>query len=210
MIKKEKKPTARALKAEKTRETLLDTAFELFTEHGFDNVTVEDITNRAGVSKGTFYSHFTAKESVLVYYFRQVDELYENTYRRMSRDLPVGKKLLRLVNVMCRFCEEKCGVEFMRVIYANQLLHSGTELNILNEPERRIREILREIAEDGKKNGEVPPFVDNEIFAREMTHLAHGIIYDWCMENGGFDLRKEGKRIFSQIAEITAANKDTG
>lgn len=205
MLNKEKKPTARALKAAQTKEKLLKTAFELFSEHGYDNVTVEDITKIAGVSKGTFYSHFRAKESILIDYFSQVEDLYDSTYSGMSRKLPVGKKLLCLVDVLSSFCVERYGVDFLRIVYANQLLHSGTEINVLNKPDRRIKAILCEIAEDGKASGELPAFIDNEIFAREVTYLAHGIIYDWCMENGSFDLRKECHRVFEQLDDMATA-----
>lgn len=41
--------------------TLLQTAFELFTEKGFAKTTISDIVNRAGLAKGTFYLYFKDK-----------------------------------------------------------------------------------------------------------------------------------------------------
>ena len=41
--------------------TLLQTAFELFTEKGFAKTTIADIVNRAGLAKGTFYLYFKDK-----------------------------------------------------------------------------------------------------------------------------------------------------
>ena len=41
--------------------TLLQTAFELFTEKGFTKTTISDIVNRAGLAKGTFYLYFKDK-----------------------------------------------------------------------------------------------------------------------------------------------------
>lgn len=38
--------------------TLCDAALELFLRHGIDGVTVEQITNAAGVAKGSFYRYF--------------------------------------------------------------------------------------------------------------------------------------------------------
>ena len=39
----------------KKRESLLDTAFKLFTEKGIHNTSISDIVEQAGVAKGTFY-----------------------------------------------------------------------------------------------------------------------------------------------------------
>ena len=44
---------------------LLNIAQELFLAHGYDNTTVNDVIERAGVSKGAFYHYFTSKEAVL-------------------------------------------------------------------------------------------------------------------------------------------------
>jgi len=43
---------------------LEDAAFELFLEQGYAGTTIEDITQRAGVSRNTFFNYFTAKSDV--------------------------------------------------------------------------------------------------------------------------------------------------
>ncbi|EOD65755.1 TetR/AcrR family transcriptional regulator [Amycolatopsis vancoresmycina] len=48
-----------------TRERLLDAALELFGERGYDSVTVAEIAERAGLTKRTFFRHFTDKREVL-------------------------------------------------------------------------------------------------------------------------------------------------
>jgi AcrR family transcriptional regulator len=49
---------------------LLAAAEAVFVERGLDQTKVEDITDRAGRSKGSFYLHFTSKEDA----FKQVVE----------------------------------------------------------------------------------------------------------------------------------------
>jgi AcrR family transcriptional regulator len=48
-----------------TRQRLMAAALRLFHEQGFDDTTVEQITDAADVAKGTFFNYFETKESVL-------------------------------------------------------------------------------------------------------------------------------------------------
>ncbi len=47
------------------RERLADAAFALFDEHGYEQTTVDDITERAGLGRTTFFRHYPAKEDVV-------------------------------------------------------------------------------------------------------------------------------------------------
>ena len=47
------------------RERLLHAAVELFVDRGYDDVTVAEITERAGLTKRTFFRHFADKREVL-------------------------------------------------------------------------------------------------------------------------------------------------
>lgn len=53
-----------AEKKEKKRNALLDTAFELFTVKGFSQTSINDIVEKAGVAKGTFYLYFKDKNDI--------------------------------------------------------------------------------------------------------------------------------------------------
>lgn len=48
-----------------TRERLIAAAFDLFAERGFDASTVDDVAERAGVSRTTFFRHFKSKEDAI-------------------------------------------------------------------------------------------------------------------------------------------------
>ena len=47
------------------RAHILDAAQKLFFARGWDEVTIADVLNEAGISKGGFYHHFAAKEDLL-------------------------------------------------------------------------------------------------------------------------------------------------
>jgi AcrR family transcriptional regulator len=51
---------------QRTRRLLLDGLLALVQERSFDDVTVQDVIDRADVGRATFYAHFTNKEDLLV------------------------------------------------------------------------------------------------------------------------------------------------
>jgi AcrR family transcriptional regulator len=48
------------------RERLFRAALDLFARQGFEETTVEDITNAADVGKGTFFNYFPSKDHILI------------------------------------------------------------------------------------------------------------------------------------------------
>ncbi len=55
----------------RTRQLLLQAFSDLFSEKGFHAMTVQDITERARVNRGTFYTHFEDKYAILEYWLRE-------------------------------------------------------------------------------------------------------------------------------------------
>jgi AcrR family transcriptional regulator len=48
-----------------TRTRILDIALELFSEHGFDGTTLQQIADRLGFTKAALYYHFRSKDDLL-------------------------------------------------------------------------------------------------------------------------------------------------
>jgi AcrR family transcriptional regulator len=63
------------------RERLAQAAFALFDERGYDQATVDDITERAGLGRTTFFRHYRAKEDVI---FPDHDRLLEQIRVRLA------------------------------------------------------------------------------------------------------------------------------
>lgn len=53
------------------RQSLLDTALECFIAHGLNQTSVNDIIQKVGIAKGTFYHYFPSKEALILDLRRQ-------------------------------------------------------------------------------------------------------------------------------------------
>jgi AcrR family transcriptional regulator len=73
----------RSARREATRQRILDAAREVFAERGVIGGTVEDICERAGFTRGAFYSNFGDKDDV-------IDALVEREHARLLEHVEVG------------------------------------------------------------------------------------------------------------------------
>lgn len=88
------------------RERLIDAAFQLFGERGYEPTTVEDIAERAGVGRTTFFRNFRSKDDVI---FPDHEQLMEQIKARLatstdSTALVAVAEAVRLV--LLRYIEE--------------------------------------------------------------------------------------------------------
>ncbi len=60
-----KTKSLRESKKESTRERLIDVATELFLTKGFDNTTIDEIAEKAGISQRSFFRYFPTKEAIV-------------------------------------------------------------------------------------------------------------------------------------------------
>src|SRR6201988_2423488 len=75
------------------REDIVQAGLKRLAEKGFNAVGVQDITDAAGVPKGSFYNHFDSKEALGV----EIVERYgANQPRRETLGLPTVPPLQRL------------------------------------------------------------------------------------------------------------------
>jgi AcrR family transcriptional regulator len=78
-----------------SRDRLAQAAMELYGERGFDQTTVVDIAERAGLTERTFFRHFTDKREVLFAGAKEFQELLVTT----AVDAPVSATPLEAVTL---------------------------------------------------------------------------------------------------------------
>jgi len=72
-----------------TRKTLIQAALQLVLEKGFDAISIQDITDRADLGRGTFYIHFNDKEDVVWTAFKDLfQDLEQEAHQQLDRRMP--------------------------------------------------------------------------------------------------------------------------
>ncbi len=165
ILNAEKKSLTRSDKrADRTRKKLEAAALEVFTEYGLDATTIEDITQRADLGKGTFYRHFKDKEEIATFLVDlSIDELLERLRSTNKHITTLYEALEHLLDAHYKFFLE----EYEKFI----LLFQG---RLLVKLERRISEkmegpydrYLRELEKI------LSPFVGEKIDPMKIRRLA--------------------------------------
>ncbi|WP_208297779.1 TetR/AcrR family transcriptional regulator [Actinophytocola oryzae] len=86
----------RERKKAETRQRIADVATPMFVRRGFDNVTVTEIAEAAGVSKVTVFNYFPRKEDILFDRFPQARELLTGAVEGRGQDETPVSALRRL------------------------------------------------------------------------------------------------------------------
>lgn len=87
-------PSLREIGRDAVRARITEIALDLFAEHGFDQVTVDQIATAAGMSGRTFHRYFPAKEDVVVGEPEQWGEFVRDAFAARPADEPVWDSLL--------------------------------------------------------------------------------------------------------------------
>ena len=85
-------------KGEKRKQDLLKTAYEMFSQIGYENTSVDMIIEKAGIAKGTYYYYFESKEQMLEEVIgRILDSETEKALEIKEADIPVPQKLMAII-----------------------------------------------------------------------------------------------------------------
>ncbi len=173
--------SAKALKTEKTRmrkrakrtrKRLKKAALGVFSEKSIDAATVEEITEKADVGKGTLYQHFEDKEEIVI---TLIDEAVEHLIERLrSYESPpetLEDMLEHLLNAHYKFSVD-AKEEFMLLFQGKLLLKLQSEtLDELEEPYLRY---LEEI--ENQVSGYLSPRIDS-IRIRRLACAVAGFVF---------------------------------
>ena len=140
----------RERKKQRTREALIDAAFRLFQEKGFEATTVEEIADEVDVSSRTFFRYFSSKEDVvLTFQEEQFATLLDELAARPPSE-PVVTALRNAGVAVLRACEDgDYGLDPERFGCLQQMMESSPAVfgRSLEHGQKKQAEITRILAE---------------------------------------------------------------
>ncbi|NLP36143.1 MAG: TetR/AcrR family transcriptional regulator [Firmicutes bacterium] len=175
------KLTKRQLQAQKTRNRVYNTAVRLMQTKGFDNITVEEICAKAGVSIGSFYNRFKSKYDVLSAIFSEADEYFQNVVVDQLQKVNTAREKILLFFEQYGSYNTSCGVDFVKHFY-----HVQNKIFITKG--RQMQNILQQIITQGQENGEIRQDLPAQEIVQYLFIAARGVVFDWCQHDGKYNL----------------------
>ena len=122
-------------KAKRTRKNLKEAALVAFSEKGIDATTVEEITDKADVGKGTLYQYFDDKEEIVVILAEEaIEHLIKRIQSYESAPETLEDMLEHLLNAHYEFFVDS-SEEFLLLFQGKLLLKLQSDtLDELEEP----------------------------------------------------------------------------
>ena len=177
--------TKRQENAQKTKLKLVKTALELFKDTGFFDINVEDITKKAGVSKGTFYTYFKRKEDIVLEISRAP---FEEIMTELD-NMQTSSLIERLSFYFHRFmeCVEFSGIHICRQWTRDVLDPSNVPTNKDSKKWFYDFEMLKTILDKSIEKKELKANTPTELLAHIFICEVYGMMTCWCMSDGVFE-----------------------
>ena len=188
-----KKLTPRKLQALETREKIYRMAFELFEKKGFENVKIEDICGKLGLSTGAFYNHFKSKDQIIIEQFKIVDKYNLNQMAAKIAGLKTTRKKLLTWSAMNMQYIGSMGKPLVKVAYRSQI-GLDKKFSFLIDEKRPMYTVIEKVLSAGQKAGEVRTDISAKELTRSIARAYRGVIYDWCLAGASLNWKRPGKR----------------
>ena len=163
-----------------TKRRLIEATKSLLEEKSADNINIEDITTRASVAKGSFYTHFKRKEDIISEIaMAEYDVLKElvmgssaDAYAQIAMYLEKSAEIIEkntlqvaqqwMKSVVAPLAEEKAGIAKYQYDSAN------------------IAQILAKAVEKGELKESTPI----EVIRANIINTYYGAVATWCITKG--------------------------
>ena len=170
----------------RTRDALGDALIALMQEKAFDTITVQDVLDRAHVSRSTFYSHYSDKDDLLL---SDAEEFFEAISMALSAN---GDKSDRVFPVREFFAHLSDVQPFFKALAKSGKYQENMELargHFARGIERRLSELPRAQS--------IPP---NQLPAIAFTHAGALLsLLTWWLDRGMRESPAEMDELFHRM-----------
>lgn len=177
-------------KSLETKTRIFQAAKRILKKSGYEDLSIKNICEEAGVSNGSFYHHFKTKDDLLSYYIEEQPGINPDLLDLPS-DAEEAKKTIVYVYInYVHYCEE-LGVDFM----SNYYTPKNQSLNPLIRTERpypiiTVHNYLQKCLDAGIVRLNQPL---DEV-TTDIRMLVIGNVFEWCLKQGNADFEGNMKR----------------
>ncbi len=165
----------RERKKDETRRRIFEVAVELFRSKGFEETTVDEITEKADVARGTFFNYFPTKESVLAYLSEsRLVDAEEHAAELFASPKPARVKLIDLfLHAASAYEVDR---ELSRFVFAEWMKRGFTPTH---EAGMRWQKLMVALIDEGIANGELRSDVPNLRVDSVLSGVYIATLYEW-------------------------------
>jgi AcrR family transcriptional regulator len=186
----------REAKKEDKRERILKSAIKLFSEKGFDRTSIADITARANVAKGTFYSFFEKKGDVLLYFVdTEIETSRKEIQSCLSSKVSIIDQLELVIFTYLKYIFRN--KEFTRVLAKERFDTIGTRSN---KNELLLIKSLSQLIDQAKEKNQINRSVDSRCMADMIFALYTMYVIYWL--NGFIKSKKECVQRIREVVHL--------
>ena len=176
-----------------TRGRIINEAWALFYEQGYEDTTIEEIIERSGTSKGSFYHYFEGKDALLGSLSFLFDEKYAELKATLDPEMHAFDKLMYLNRELFRMIEDRVSLDLLAQLISTQLTTRG-EKHLLDH-NRIYYRLLRSIIAEGQRRGELRAEDSVNDIVKTYALCERALMYDWCLCGGEYSLAAYAQRM---------------
>ena len=140
-------------KKERTRESILDTAYELFARDGFNKITMKDICEASGMSRGGLYSHFGSTRELFEAILEKINQKDEMNFQKEIEDGMSATDILDRALVLMRDEMEHSEDSLSLAMYEYSATCSNDRMNYFNRiGEKKWSDLIEYVIVRGEFN----------------------------------------------------------
>ena len=176
---------------------------KILQKKGYEELSIKNICEEAGVSNGSFYHHFKTKDDLLSYYIEEQPTINPDLLEIPENAGGVEQGIIQVYMNYVKYCRE-LGVEFMSGYYDTK----NQALNAAIRTERPYPIVtVQTYVEKAIEAGVVKLNVSIEEFTTDIRMIVIGNVFEWCLRNGEADFegnmsRSLGKYLESTLCEV--------
>jgi AcrR family transcriptional regulator len=175
--------TKRQEQALETKDRIYAAAIDLMDREGFENITIADISKKAGVSVGAFYHYFTSKNDILAEIFHKADEYFSTQVISGLKMGSIPEKIVEYFDHYAKF-NVSSGVELTQQLF-------NPKIKFFIRKDRPMVTILEDLIQEGQQRKEIRADEDPEELSRFLFVMARGIVFEWSVYDGSYDLEAQ-------------------